>query len=51
MTNLHSTSPAFTAVSHDEMLAVEGGALGILGRIAVRLAAKAIIYVIDKVTD
>jgi hypothetical protein len=50
MINLQST-PAFSAVSHDEMLAVEGGAIGLLGRIAVRLAAKAIIYVIDRVTD
>jgi hypothetical protein len=41
----------FEAVSQEEMLAVEGGVLGFFGRIAVRVAAKAIIYVIDKVTD
>jgi hypothetical protein len=46
-----TSNPGLTAVSHDEMLAVEGGAIGLLGRIAVRLAAKAIVYVIDKVTD
>jgi hypothetical protein len=45
------TSTGLTAVSHDEMLSVEGGAIGFFGRIAVRLAAKAIVYVIDKVTD
>jgi hypothetical protein len=33
------------------MLAVEGGAIGFFGRIAVRLAAKAIIYAVDKLTD
>jgi hypothetical protein len=50
MTQLTST-PGFEAVGHDEMMAVEGGVWGILGRIAVRVAAKAIVYVIDKVTD
>ncbi|HMO84886.1 MAG TPA: hypothetical protein PKC18_08215 [Lacipirellulaceae bacterium] len=50
MTRLHATTPQFSAVSHDEMRAVEGGALPLLGKIAVRVAAKAIIYVIDKVT-
>jgi hypothetical protein len=42
---------SFEAVSHEEMLAVEGGIWGIVGRIAVRVAAKAIVYVIDKVTE
>jgi hypothetical protein len=50
MTNVNSTNSAFSAVSEDEMLSVDGG-LGFLARIAVRVAAKAIIYVIDKVTD
>jgi hypothetical protein len=47
---INSTSSAFTAVSHDEMLSVEGG-LGFLARIAVRVAAKAIVYVIDKIAE
>lgn len=51
MTQLTSATPGFEAVGHDEMMAVEGGAIGILGRIAVRLAAKAIVYAIDKLTD
>jgi hypothetical protein len=45
-----STPAGFTAVGRDEMLAVDGG-LGFLARIAVRLAAKAIIYVADKILD
>jgi hypothetical protein len=47
-----STTPAeFTAVGRDEMLAVDGGALPLLGKIFVRVAAKAIIYAIDKIVD
>jgi hypothetical protein len=46
-----STTPAgFTAVGRDEMMAVEGG-LGFLAKIAVRLAAKAIVYAIDRIVD
>lgn len=41
----------FEAVSQEEMRSVEGGVLGFFGRGGVRVAAKAIIYVIDKVTD
>jgi hypothetical protein len=46
-----TNSTSFEAVSHDEMLAVEGGAWSLLARIGIRLAAKAIVYVIDQVTD
>jgi hypothetical protein len=47
-----STTPAgFTAVGRDEMVAVEGGVLPILGRIFVRVAAKAIIYAADKIYE
>jgi hypothetical protein len=45
------STPGFDAVGRDEMMAVEGGAIGFFGRIAVRLAAKAIVYAIDKLTD
>lgn len=41
----------FEAVSQEELSSVEGGALPLLGKIFVRVAAKAIIYAIDKLTD
>lgn len=48
MTTRNSTY-GFSAVSHHEMQQVQGGALPLIGRIAVRVAAKAIIWGIDKV--
>jgi len=50
MSTSSTLSPRFSEVSHREMKSVEGGALPLLGKIAVRVAAKGIIYAYDRLT-
>jgi lactobin A/cerein 7B family class IIb bacteriocin len=46
-----SHSQLFEELDEQEMNQIQGGALPLLGKIFVRVAAKGIIYLIDRVTD